>query len=187
MFRQAEKKQKVSKAEFNKRKPELRQQLLQMQQSLRKQSRFPVIILFAGVDAAGKGETVNLLSQWMDPRWLVTRAYDEPSEEERERPPFWRYWRDLPPDGRIGMFLSAWYSLPILDRVYGKTDDAQFENQLHHLINFESTLVDDGALILKFWMHLSRKQQQKRLHTLEQDPLLSWRVSKRDWDNWRRL
>jgi polyphosphate:AMP phosphotransferase len=186
MFEQAEKKFKVSKTEFNKREPELRQQLLQLQQNLRKQSDFPVIILFAGVDAAGKGETVNLLSEWMDPRWLVTRAYDEPTDEERERPPFWRYWRDLPPRGRIGMFLSAWYSLPILDRVYGKITDAQFENRLRHLINFESTLVDDGALILKFWMHLSRDQQQKRLHKLERDPLLSWRVSERDWDNWRR-
>jgi polyphosphate:AMP phosphotransferase len=185
MFKHAAKNQKISKTDYKKREPELRQQLLQLQQELRKQARFPVIILFSGVDAAGKGETVNILSEWMDPRWLVTRAYDSPSDEERERPEYWRYWRNLPPQGRIGLFLSAWYSLPVLERVYGSTSEAQLEHQLQHLVNFENTLVDDGALILKFWMHLSRDQQRKRLRKLEQDPLLSWRVSERDWDNWR--
>ena len=82
-----------------------------------------MILLFAGVDGAGKGETTNLLNEWMDPRWIVTRAYAEPSQEERERPEFWRYWRDLPGDGELGIFLSAWYSRPLLDRVYGKISD----------------------------------------------------------------
>ncbi len=76
-----------------------------------------MIVLFAGVDTAGKGETVNLLNEWMDPRWIVTRGYTDPSSDERERPRLWRYWRDLPPRGRLAMFLSAWYSSPILDRV----------------------------------------------------------------------
>ena len=79
-----------------------------------------MIVIFAGVDGAGKGETVNLLNEWMDPRWIVTRAYGEPSDEESERPEYWRYWRDLPPKGRIGLFLSSWYSRPVLDRVYGR-------------------------------------------------------------------
>ena len=71
----------------------------------------------AGRDGGGKGETVSLLNAWMDPRWLITRAYDAPSEDEREHPEFWRYWRDLPPRGHLGMFLSAWYSKPVLDHV----------------------------------------------------------------------
>lgn len=186
MFKQLDKKQKVNKDEFKKREPGLRQQLLQLQQSLRKEANFPVIVLFAGVDAAGKGETINLLNEWLDPRWLITRAYETPSDEEQERPEYWRYWRDLPPKGRIGLFLSAWYSAPVLERVYGEISEVQLTQRLQHLINFEKTLVDDGALIVKFWMHLSREQQQQRLHKLEQDPLLSWRVSERDWDHWRR-
>ena len=68
-----------------------------LQRELRESGQFPVIMVFAGVDGAGKTQTINLLNQWMDPRWLVTRAYDEPSEEERERPEYWRFWRDLPP------------------------------------------------------------------------------------------
>ena len=74
---------------------------------------FPVIVLFAGVDAAGKSETASLLNEWMDPHWIVTRGYTDPSAEELERPRLWRYWRDLPPKGRLALFLSAWYSSPI--------------------------------------------------------------------------
>ena len=105
MFRTAELGQKIPKSEYNQREPLLRQALLEVQADLRASSRFPVIILFAGVDGGGKGDTVNLLNEWMDPRWLRTRAYDEPSDEERERPEYWRFWRDLPPNGQIGLFL----------------------------------------------------------------------------------
>ena len=118
MFRTAELGQKVPKSEFNEREPVLRQALLEVQANLRVSGSFPVIILFAGVDGGGKGDTVNLLNEWMDPRWLVTRAYDTPSDEERDRPEYWRFWRDLPPTGHVGLFLSSWYSQPLLRRVY---------------------------------------------------------------------
>jgi len=184
MFRTAELGQSISKAEYREREPLLRQELLEVQQQLREAGRFPVIIVFAGVDGAGKGDTVNILNEWMDPRWLLTTAYDEPSDEERERPEYWRFWRALPPKGRIGLFLSAWYSRPILDRVYEKSDESTFNAQLDRILSFENALADDGALILKFWMHLGHDAQQKRLKKLEKDPLTSWRVTPRDWDHW---
>lgn len=185
MFRTAELGQKVSKSEYNQREPLLRQALLEVQRDLRASSRFPVIILFAGVDGGGKGDTVNLLNEWMDPRWLRTRAYDEASDEERERPEYWRFWRDLPPKGQIGLFLSSWYSQPILQRVYEKDDVATFDDRLDRILAFEKALADDGALILKFWMHLSHDAQKRRLKKLEKDPLTSWRVTQRDWDHWQ--
>ena len=183
MFETAELGRRIPKREYKQHEPEMRQSLLEMQQQLRT-SDAPVIVVFAGVDGAGKGETVNLLNAWMDPRWLVTRAYTEPSQEERERPEYWRYWRDLPARGRIGLFLSSWYSLPILDRVYGRTSVAEFDEQLERIVAFERALSLDGAIILKFWMHLSKKAQKKRLKSLEKDPLVSWRVSKDDWKHW---
>jgi polyphosphate:AMP phosphotransferase len=185
MFRTAELGQKISKPEYQQREPLLRQQLLDVQRQLREAGSFPVIIVFAGVDGGGKGDTVNLLNEWMDPRWLVTNAYDTPSDEERERPEYWRFWRDLPPKGRIGMFLSSWYSRPILDRVYGKDDESVFDDRLDRILAFEKALVDDDALILKFWMHLSRDAQKRRLKKLEKDPLTSWRVTQQDWEHWR--
>ncbi|MGB5178410.1 MAG: polyphosphate:AMP phosphotransferase [Gammaproteobacteria bacterium] len=184
MFRTAELGQKVAKSEYNQREPILRQTLLEVQANLRVSSDFPVIILFGGVDGGGKGETVNILNEWLDPRWLMTRAYDEPSDEERDRPEYWRFWRDLPPKGRIGLFLSSWYSQPILRRVYEKDNQAAFDDRLDRILAFEKALADDGALILKFWMHLSHDAQKRRLKKLEKDPLTSWRVTQQDWDHW---
>ena len=185
MFRTAELGQSISKTEYKQREPILRHELLQAQQRLLKLKKCPVIIVFAGVDGAGKGETANLLNEWMDPRWLVNRAYDKPSDEEKERPEYWRFWRDLPPKGKIGIFLSSWYSKPVLDRVHKRIDDSEFNNLLEKIVNFEKAHTDDDTLILKFWMHLSKKEQKKRFKDLEKDELTSWRVSELDWDNWR--
>ena len=184
MFEAAELGRTIPKDEYKSRIPTLRTELLEMQRQLTS-AKFPVIVVFAGVDGAGKGETVNLLNEWMDPRWIVTRAYGQPSDEEAERPDYWRYWRDLPPKGRIGLFLSSWYSRPVLDRVYGRSRTADFDRQLERIAGFERTLTDDGALILKFWMHLGKSAQKKRLRTLEKDPITRWRVTKRQWQHWR--
>ena len=184
MFETAELGRVIPKAEYKARVPQLRTELLEIQRRLIS-ARFPVIIIFAGVDAAGKGETVNLLNTWMDPRWIVTHAYGRLSDEETERPEYWRYWRDLPPRGRIGLFLSSWYSRPVLDRVYRRRRAAEFDEQLDRILGFERTLTDDGALVLKFWMHLSKSAQKTRLHALAREPLTRWRVSKVQWEHWR--
>ena len=184
MFEAAELGRSIPKETFKARVPGLRSELLEVQQQLTA-ARFPVIVMFAGVDGAGKGETVNLLNEWMDPRWIVTRAYTTPSEEEHERPEYWRYWRDLPPKGRIGLFLSAWYSQPVVNRAYGRIRASDFDKQLDRIAAFERTLTSDGALILKFWMHLGKKAQKKRLETLEKDPLTRWRVTKLQWRHWK--
>jgi AMP-polyphosphate phosphotransferase len=184
MFEAAEVGRKLSKSDYKAQVPRLRSELLDAQQQLRK-APFPVIVLFAGVDTAGKGETVNLLNEWMDPRWIVTRGYTDPSGEERERPRLWRYWRDLPPRGRIALFLSAWYSSPIRHRVASRISTSEFDALLDQVAAFERALTDDGAVILKFWMHLSKAAQKKRLASFEKDPLQRWRVTKKQWRHWR--
>jgi len=184
MFEAAELGRTVAKDVFKARVPALRTGLLDVQRDLTG-APFPVILVFGGVDGAGKGESVNLLNTWMDPRWIVTRAYGEPSDEERERPEYWRYWRDLPRKGRIGLFLSSWYSTPILARVYKRSRSAEFDEQLDRIAEFERTLADDGAVILKFWMHLGKDAQRSRLKKLEKDPLTRWRVTKLQWRHWR--
>lgn len=185
MYRTAELGRKIPKKEFEEQELVLRQELLEVQQELLTAADFPVIIVMAGVDGAGKGATVNILNEWMDPRWLVTSAYGKPSDEERERPSYWRFWRDLPPKGRIGLFLSSWYSKPVLDHVYKEINVDAFGHHLDRILAFEKDMVDDGAVILKFWMHLSRDAQKRRLKSLEKDPLTSWRVTDTDWKNWK--
>lgn len=183
MFETAELGNKVSSAEYDKAVPTLREELLQLQQDLRK-AKFPVIVVFSGVDGGGKGRTVNRLHEWMDSRWLVTNAYSKPSEEEAERPEFWRYWRDLPPKGQIGLFLSSWYSTPVVDHAWGRISTPELDERLARIQDFEKELADDGALILKFWMHLGKNAQKKRLKKLQNDPHQAWRVTEQDWHNW---
>jgi polyphosphate kinase 2 (PPK2 family) len=183
VFRTAELGRKVSKQEFQARERVLRQDLLEAENVLR-QADFPVIVLFGGVDGAGKGDLVNALNVWMDPRWLVTRAFDDPSQEDEERPEYWRFWRELPPKGSVGLLLSAWYSRPLLRRAHGGSA-AEFDEALDDIVAFEKQLADDGALIIKFWLHLGKKAQEKRFKSLEKDPLQNWRVTETDWENWR--
>src|SRR5258708_35475860 len=117
MFESAELNQKLSKEEYAKQEPVLREALLKAQYALLAKPDFPVILLVSGVDGGGKSETANLLHEWMDPRHIKAVAFGEPSDEERERPGMWRYWRALPPKGRIGILFGSWYSDPIAERV----------------------------------------------------------------------
>jgi len=184
MFETAELGRSIPKKEFEEQVESLRTELLAIQQDLRKYD-FPVIIVMAGVDGAGKGATVNLLNEWMDSRWIDNNAYVRHSDEESERPRYWRYWRDLPEKGKIGIFLSSWYSSPFLDHVYDKIGKAEYDERLDRIKAFEKTLADDGALILKFWMHLGKDAQKKRLKKLEKNELQAWRVNESDWEHWR--
>jgi len=181
MFESAELGHRIDREEYRRREPALRAALLQAQVELGVQKRLPVLIVIGGVDGAGKGETVNLLNEWMDLRHIDTHAFGPPSDEESERPRMWRFWRVLPPKGRIGILFGAWHSQPVLDRVYRRTDADRFEQQLQEIERFEQMLADEGVLLLKFWFHLSKKDQRARLKALEKDPLTSWRVTKDDW------
>jgi len=179
MFEVAELGQTVGKNTYNARVPDLRHELLQVQETL-KEADFPVLIVISGVDGAGKGETINLLNEWMDPRYLRTYAFGAPTEDERQRPPFWRFWSSLPPRGLIGLYVGSWYSDIIAHRVADEITDADLDARLLRVKSFEKMLVDDGALIIKFWLHLSKAEQKKRLKSLEKDPETAWRVTDQD-------
>ena len=182
---ESERTRELTSAAFEEQAVTLRVALIEAQRALA-EADFPAIMLFAGVDGAGKGETVNLLTEWLDPRRIVTHAYDRLTEEEGQRPEFWRYWRDLPARGRLGVFLSAWYSAPLVERAYGRIGPDALDQRLARIAAFERMLADDGVLILKFWMHLDRKAQQKRLESLQKHPRDHWRISEWDWRNWHR-
>ena len=163
MFESAELAHAISRAEYRREEPKLRERLLDAQYRLKKDARFSAIVLIAGVQGAGRGETVNQLNEWMDPRLIATYAFGEPTEEERERPEQWRFWRALPPKGRIGVFFGAWHTGPILRRVHGEASDDQFAHEMAEITRFEQMLVDEGVLLLKYWFHIAKKEQKKRL------------------------
>ena len=177
MFEAAELGTEVSRAEYRERAPALRRSLLETQRRLGGEGGFAVVIILGGFDLSGRSETANLLNAWLDPRWVLTCAWGEPSDEELERPAFWRYWRRLPPRGQIGLFHGAWYEPAMADRVERRIGRHAFDSRLQRIAATEQALTDDGALILKFWLHLSAATQRKRMKALERDALSRWRIT----------
>jgi len=186
MFESAELGHQVDKKDYEREVPKLREALLEAQMRVLEKAEFPLILLSGGVDGGGKGEVVNLLLEWMDPRHIQVHAMGEPTDEELSRPPMWRFWRALPPKGKTGVFFGSWYTAPIVDRVYGRIHGSELTRSLASISRFERMLVDEGALVVKFWMHLSKKAQKQRFKELEKSPGTAWRVSEQDWERHRR-
>ncbi len=182
MFESAELGHKIDKQTFKVEVPKLRAELLDVQYDMLQKKSFPVVILISGVDGSGKGETINLLYSWMDPRHISTLAFSAPSDEEVSRPYMWRYWRALPPKGKVGIFAGSWYSQPIADRIAGGMRRSELDRHLDGINRFEAMLVNEGALVLKFWFHLSKDGQRARLKALEKDPHTAWRVTKQSYE-----
>ena len=184
MFEAAELGHEISKAEYEKEVPLLRAGLLQAQRDLMA-ARVPLVLIVSGADGAGKSETVNRLHEWFDPRGLETNVFGPLSDEERDRPAYWRFWLSLPARGRVGMFFGSWYTDPIIRRTYKQSGGAEFDRSLSRIEFFEQQLAQDGALIVKLWLHLSKRAQKKRLSRLESDPKTRWRVGPTDWKHFK--
>jgi polyphosphate:AMP phosphotransferase len=176
---------KLSRKDYEARVPRLREQLVQLQVKL-KQLPCPVLLVVGGVEASGKGDVVNTIHSWLDPRGVEVFAFHPPTDEERERPLMWRYWRNLPPRGRIGIYAGSWYSEALREAAQPRAKQAAFHHALQRIAHFERTLVADGALIVKCWLQLSKADQGRRLRELEDDDRTAWRVTPEDWDSHRR-
>ena len=185
MFESATLRHEIAKDAYEREVATLRTALLTAQHKLGMQKPFAVLVLIAGVEGAGKSETVNLLNEWMDPRFIETTGFTLPTEEESAHPPMWRFWRGLPPRGRIGIFFGAWHTAPIVQRVTGAIGAGEFDRRVEEILQMERMLHDEGVLLLKYWFHLSRDQQKHRLKALEKDKRNAGRVTKADWKNHR--
>ncbi len=165
----------LDKADFKDQQEDLRTQLLAVQRELR-QTDIPVVVIICGVEAAGKGEVVNRLNEWLDTRGLQNFAYWDETDEERERPRYWRFWRSLPERGNISILFGGWYQTPIEQRFQGQCKDAELDAELNRIVEFERMLIQDGALVVKFWYHLSEKDQRARLKELSRDDKSRWKM-----------
>ena len=181
MFESAELGHTLDKKTWDRKVPKLREALLEAQYDLLEQRRCSTIVLVGGVDGAGKGETVNLLNEWMDPRHVQTHALAAPTDDEQRYPRWKRFWSALPPRGKVGIFFGSWYTLPIVQRVYRQTKGADLDQSLEEIVRFEQMLHQEGALLVKLWFHLSKKAQERRLAALSSDKLTRWRVTETDW------
>lgn len=185
MFESAEIGHRVDKDTYDARVPALREELLAAQYRLLEQRQRPVLVLVAGVDGAGKGDTINLLQGWLDPRHTRVHGIGPPTEEDEGRPDFARYWKLLPPKGNIGVFMGSWYTRPIVDRAFKRTKNTHLDTSIERVRHFEKMLTDEGVVLLKLWFHLSKSEQKERLQRLESKRETRWRVTPQDWKHFR--
>ncbi|TVQ13731.1 MAG: polyphosphate:AMP phosphotransferase [Balneolaceae bacterium] len=146
-------------------------------------SEIPVVIVISGMVGSGKSEIINLLNEWMDTRFIETHVHRPPSDEEADRPYFWKYWRRLPGEGETGLFLGSWYTQPWLDHIDGSISKKKYLSRLQDIVRFEELLAADGTLIIKIRLELTEKQQIKRIKATKNRPAYSWRMSADDMDN----
>jgi len=185
MFESAELGQTLDKSTFKERAPVLREELLDAQFALR-ESPSSVLLVIAGPEGSGKGDLLHRLLEWMDARGIEAHALRAPSDEERQRPLFWRYWRRLPPRGHVGIFIGSWYVQLMVAHASGELTPAELERGLRRIVEFERLLAHEGTVLLKFYLHVTRDQQRERFEELERSPRDAWRVTRSDWEQHER-
>ena len=170
---------KLAKPAYKASKEQLALRLTSLERRARELG-IPVLIVFEGWNAAGKGTLINKLILPMDPRGFTVHAMREPTEEEQLRPFLWRYWTRLPPRGRLAIFDRSWYRRVLDDRIEGRADRLAVEQAFDDIASFERLLATDGTLILKFFLHISKNEQAQRFEELRDNPATAWRVTDRD-------
>lgn len=159
----------IPKSEYKEQVKALRADLLQLQHQVRQMNK-PVIIVIAGDDRSGRHETINALSSWMDPRFLSVNAYGPSQHEDEARPFFWRFWRDLPAAGEMAIYLRDWTSTSIVQYLNGEISEKKLRKREQYIRNFEKKHTDDGALMIKCWLHISEEVLQNRLAEIRDTP-----------------
>jgi polyphosphate kinase 2 (PPK2 family) len=172
VFETAQLGRKVTKEVYEAEVPVVQAELLALQQALRA-AGIATAIIVSGVEGSGKGEVVNRLNEWLDPRGVRTHAFWEESDDERQRPRYWRFWRQLPGRGTIGVLFGSWYTQPVIDHAFERTSATEYERELRRIEELERLLTDDGMLVVKLWFHLRRRDQKKRLERDVKDGRMS--------------
>jgi len=143
----------------------------------------PVILVFEGWDAAGKGGTIQRITQRLDPRGYVVHAIAAPAGEDKAHHYLYRFWRRLPPRGMIAIFDRSWYGRVLVERVEGFAREDEWQRAYAEINEFERQLVEFGTIICKFWMHLSPEEQLQRFEERQNVPYKAWKLTEEDWRN----
>jgi polyphosphate kinase 2 (PPK2 family) len=175
---------KVSRAEYEKEKETLQNQLHLLAYQVYMQSR-PVVVVFEGWDAAGKGGAIKRLTEKMDPRGYVVHPIAAPQGEDKAHHYLHRFWRRLPETGQIAIFDRSWYGRVLVERVEGFCSEAAWQRAYGEINQFERQLLDaeHGTILFKFWMHISQAEQLKRFKERERTNYKSWKLTDEDWRN----
>jgi AMP-polyphosphate phosphotransferase len=178
-------KRKLGRKECNGLLPGLQRRLYDLEKACW-DHKIASIVVFEGWDAAGKGSAISTLTQRLDPRGFKVYATQAPRTLELGFPWLWRFWLKVPNRGEMVIFDQSWYGRVLDERVEKRIPESEWQAAYRDINDFERVLTDDGAVILKFFLHISEKEQRKRFKTIEADPLEAWRVSKKDWARHRK-
>ncbi len=179
MLEMVDLKKKLDKPEFKKWMDDAERKINELQRRM-KDAGVPTIIVFEGLEAAGKGTCINRLMLPLDPRGFKVHPIHPPNEEERLRPFLWRFWNKLPARGRLAIFDHSWYDRCLTERVEKEVSSKSLQNAYEEIQAFERQQTDDGAVLVKFWLHISRKEQRKRFKAILDNPATAWKIGKEE-------
>ncbi len=175
----------LTKEEYKAQIPRAQRRLYDLEKALW-DARIASVIVFEGWDAAGKGTSINLLTSRLDPRGFKLYPIQEARTFEKHLPWLWRFWLKLPNYGEMAIFDRSWYGRVLVERVEELTPVRGWRKGFRDIVGFERTIADDGYLVTKFWLHISKQEQKRRFKKLEKDPLKSWHVQPEDWEHHRK-
>ena len=173
-------KKKLPREDYKQVLPSLQRRLYKLEEACWHQGVSSMLV-FEGWDAAGKGTAIATLTQRLDPRGFRLYPIVAPRTYEQQRPWLWRFWLKVPNRGEMVLFDHSWYRRVLEERVEGAIPEKAWRQSYRDIAEFERMLADDGTVILKFFFHISQKEQKRRFERLKADPLEAWRVTKEDW------
>jgi polyphosphate kinase 2 (PPK2 family) len=174
--------QKLDKKTYQRIMPVLENRLFDVQKASW-DARIPVVILFEGWDAAGKGTSIQKLTSPIDPRGYKLYPIRAARTYEKKHPWLWRFWLKIPARGEWAIFDRSWYGRVLVERVENLIPEAEWRRAYRDIADFERALADDGTLIIKYFLHISKQEQKRRFNKLAKDPLTAWHVTPEDWEH----
>jgi len=172
----------LSRAEYDRRKARLETELHALGYQVYVQKR-PVLVLFEGPDASGKGGAIKRLTGRLDPRGYVVWPIAAPTGEDRDHHYLYRFWRRLPEAGQIALFDRSWYGRVLVERVEGYATEAEWTRAYREINQFERQLTDFAAIVLKFWLQITQAEQLRRFKERERTHYKAWKLTEEDWRN----
>lgn len=172
----------IDEGDYKHKLKEQQLKLLKLQREL-SESKHSVLIVFEGPDAAGKGGAIKRLGERLDPRLLRVYSIIKPTAEEYQHHYMWRFWSKIPPYGQTAVLDRSWYGRVLVERVEGFATDNEWSRAYREINEFERILIDDNAIIIKIYLHITKDEQLTRFKRREADPYKHWKISDEDWRN----
>jgi AMP-polyphosphate phosphotransferase len=143
----------------------------------------PLLVLFEGWDASGKGGAIKRLVGELDPRHVRVAQFAAPTHDEKRHHFLWRFWPVLPGWGGMAVLDRTWYGRVLVERVEGFASEEAWQRAYQEIVDLETTLAAEGTIVVKFWMHLSPEEQLRRFESRQADPYRAWKLTEDDWRN----